>query len=79
MRPPDTYHHPRPNTVIDILILPLAGISGPLVTSFGHVVDNTIVLLHFLEIDHLPRDRRRWRVSAALHTFCPILLRRITP
>ena len=60
-------------------ILPFVGISQPFLTSFGRTVDNTIVLLQFYEIAQSPRDRRQRRVSAALHTFCPILLRRITP
>ena len=48
--PPDIYHRPLPTTLIDVSNLPLAGLSEPVLTSFGRIVDNTIVLLPF------PRD-----------------------
>ena len=49
--PPDIYHHPLPTTLIDASNPPLAGICEAFLTSFGRIVDNTIVLLPF------PRDR----------------------
>ena len=60
-------------------MLPFAGISEPFLTSYGRIVDNTIVLLQFYEIALLPRCWRQQQVSSSLHTFCPILLRQITP
>ena len=60
-------------------ILPFADISEPFLTSFGCIVDNTIVLLQFYEIALSPRCWRQQQVSSSLHTFCPVLLRRITP
>ena len=48
--PPDIYHRPLPTTLIDVSNLPLAGLSEPVLTSFGRIVDNTIVLLQLYEI-----------------------------
>ena len=48
MLPPDIYRHPRPTTITDASNRSFAGISEPFLTSFGRIVDNTIVLLLFL-------------------------------
>ena len=45
--PPDIYHRPLPTTLMDMPNLPFAGICEPVLTSFGRIVDNTIVLLPF--------------------------------
>ena len=66
-------------TLMNTSILPFAGISEPFLTSFGRIVDNTIVLLQFYEIVFSPRCWRQQQVSSSLHAFCPFLLRRITP
>ena len=66
-------------TLMNTSILPFAGISEPFLTSFGRIVDNTIVLLQFYEIALSPRCWHQQQVSSSLHTFCPFLLRRITP
>ena len=66
-------------TLMNTSILPFAGISELCLTSFGRIVDNTIVLLQFYEIALSPRCWHQQQVSYSLHTFCPFLLRRITP
>ena len=66
-------------TFMNTSILPFAGISQPFLTSFGRIVDNTIVLLQFDEVALSPRCWRQQQVSSSLHAFCPVLLRRITP
>ena len=66
-------------TLMNTSSLPFAGISQPFLTSFGRIVDNTIVLLQFYEIALSSRCWRQQQVSSSLHAFCPILLRRITP
>ena len=66
-------------TLRNTSILPFAGISQPFLTSFGRITDKTIVLLQFYEIALSPRCWRQQQVSSSLHTFCPILLRQITP
>ena len=66
-------------TLMNTSIIPFVGMSEPCLTSFGRIVDNTIVLLQFYEIALSPRCWCQQKVSSSLHAFCPVLLRRITP
>ena len=66
MVPPDIYHRPLPTTLIDVSNLPLAGLSEPVLTSVGRIVDNTIVLLPFI------RDRSiALMLASAAGELCP--------